>query len=131
MKVRQGVRQEPDITDIFQAGQVLLVLLSSLLVSATQSEGRQIQLQNISLVITYTGMVVAVIMMLGFLYVALNFGGGRSSHGYSYDEYNYSKRSPGRCLANNLRMVENERFSEPSVLSYILDHLNKYEEEEE
>merc|ERR1711936_724028 len=97
--------------NMMKAGQVLLVLLSSLLVSATPSEGRQIQLQNISLVITYTGMVVAVIMMLGFLYVALNFGGRRSSHGYNYDEYNYSKRSP-----------------EPSVLSYILDHLNKYEE---
>ena len=54
-----------------------------------ESSGRQIQLQNVSLVITYTGMVVAVIMMLGFLYVALNFGGRRSSHGYNYDEYNY------------------------------------------
>ena len=71
-----------------------------MLASANQSEERQIQLQNVSLVITYTGIVVAVLMMAGFVYVALNFGGRRSSYGYGYDEYeyNYSKRSPGWYL---------------------------------
>lgn len=44
--------------------------------------GRQIQLQNVSLVITYTGMVVAALMMAGFLYLALNFSGRRSGYGY-------------------------------------------------
>merc|ERR1712029_1287623 len=100
-----------------KAFQVLLVFLCSLvLASANQSEERQIQLQNVSLVITYTGIVVAVLMMAGFLYVALNFGGRRSSYGYGYDEYeyNYSKRSP-----------------EPSVLAYLLNHLTKYEEDDE
>ena len=43
---------------------------------------RQIQLQNVSLVITYTGMVVAALMMAGFLYLALNFSGRRSGYGY-------------------------------------------------
>ena len=46
------------------------------------ASGRQIQLQNVSLVITYTGMVVAALMMAGFLYLALNFSGRRSGYGY-------------------------------------------------
>ena len=45
-------------------------------------EGRQLVLQNVSLVITYTGMVVAALMMAGFLYLALNFTGRRSGYGY-------------------------------------------------
>ena len=47
-----------------------------------ESSGRQIQLQNVSLVITYTGMVVGAIMMAGFLYLALNFSGRRAGYGY-------------------------------------------------
>ena len=47
-----------------------------------QEEGRQLVLQNVSLVITYTGMVVAALMMAGFLYLALNFSGRRSGYGY-------------------------------------------------
>ena len=36
-----------------------------------------LQIQNVSLVITYTGVVVAALMMAGFLYIALNYGRGR------------------------------------------------------
>ena len=50
------------------------------------STGRQIQLQNVSLVITYSGIVVAALMMAGFLYIAMNFGRGRR-YGYAEDEY--------------------------------------------
>ena len=49
--------------------------------------GRQIQLQNVSLVITYTGIVVAALMMAGFLYIALNFGRGRRYGFYAEDDY--------------------------------------------
>ena len=38
------------------------------------------QIQNVSLVITYTGVVVAALMMAGFLYIALNYGRGRSRY---------------------------------------------------
>ena len=79
------------------------------------------QIQNVSLVITYTGVVVAALMMAGFLYIALNYGRGRSrylssifvisryiynyiiyrsGYGYSYyaeddyyDGYHYQKRA--------------------------------------
>merc|ERR1711997_814924 len=107
---------------------VLLVTLPSLMVfsvsaahlTEAEAEGRQLQLpvQNVSLVITYTGMVVAALMFAGFLYVSLNFGRRRSGYGYSYDqdyyqEFPYTKRSPG-----------------PSALSDILQHFYKYDEEE-
>ena len=48
---------------------------------------RQFQLQNVSLVITYTGMVVAALMMAGFLYIAANYSGRRSGYGYNEDYY--------------------------------------------
>ena len=80
-------------------------MLLSVLVSAppqTEAEERQLPVQNVSLVITYTGMVVAVLMFAGFTYLSLNFGRRRSGYGYSYNEdqdyyqdYSYSKRSPG------------------------------------
>ena len=73
------------------------------MLAQAQDEGRQlaVPVQNVSLVITYTGMVVAVLMFAGFLYVSLNFGRRRSGFGYSYDQdyyqdYSYSKRSPGK-----------------------------------
>merc|ERR1711992_35000 len=44
------------------------------------AESRQLQIQNVSLVITYTGVVVAALMMAGFLYIALNYGRGRSRY---------------------------------------------------
>ena len=90
---------------------LLLVFLSSLLVmsvSATtdnhaEFEERQLQVQNVSLVITYTGMVVAALMFAGFFYLSLNFGRKRSGYGYGYNDdqeyyqdYSYSKRSPGK-----------------------------------
>merc|ERR1711997_404948 len=103
---------------------VLLVTPPSLMVfsvsaahlTEAEAEGRQLQLpvQNVSLVITYTGMVVAALMFAGFLYVSLNFGRRRSGYGYNYDQdyyqdYPYSKRSP-----------------EPSVLADLLEHLHKH-----
>ena len=92
---------------------VFLVLLPSLVlfsvsVSATpqtKAEERQLPVQNVSLVITYTGMVVAALMFAGFLYVSLNFGRRRSGYGYGYSynedqdyyqDYSNSKRSPGK-----------------------------------
>merc|ERR1712048_1465822 len=107
---------------------VLLVTLPSLMVFSvsaahlTEAEARQLQLpvQNVSLVITYTGMVVAALMFAGFLYVSLNFGRRRSGYGYNYDQdyyqdyASYSRRSP-----------------EPSALSDLLEYLHKYDEDEE
>merc|ERR1711879_797696 len=67
-----------------------------------ESTGHQIQLQNVSLVTTYTGMVVGALMMAGFLYLALNFSGRRAGdgyggygHGFSGDDYGgyYRKRA--------------------------------------
>ena len=59
--------------------------------------------QNVSLVITYTGMVVAALMFAGFLFVSLNYGKRRSGFAYNYDQdyyqdYSYSKRSPGKSF---------------------------------
>ena len=118
----------------FQTSLSLLALLSSL-VEVRAQEDRQIQLQNISLVITYTGMVVAVLMMAGFLYVALNFGKRRSGYGYNYDQdyyddYSYSRRYPGN-LAICRHLPKSFVFIDNSVLSNLLHHLNKYGEEEE
>ena len=48
---------------------------------------RQFQLSNVSLVITYTGMVVAALMMAGFLYIAVNYSSRRSGYGYNGDYY--------------------------------------------
>ena len=86
----------------FQTSLSLLALLSSL-VEVRAQEDRQLQLQNISLVITYTGMVVAALMFAGFFYLSLNFGRKRSGYGYGYNDdqeyyqdYSYSKRSPGK-----------------------------------
>ena len=71
----------------------------------TEAEGRQlaVPVQNVSLVITYTGMVVAALMFAGFFYLSLNFGRKRSGYGYGYNDdqeyyqdYSYSKRSPGK-----------------------------------
>ena len=78
----------------------MLVSVSASLTEESESEGRQVVLQNVSMVITYTGMVVAALMFAGFLYVSLNFGRRRSGYGYSYDqdyyqEFPYAKRSPG------------------------------------
>ena len=116
----------------FQTSLSLLALLSSLVEVRAQAEDRQLQLQNISLVITYTGMVVAVLMMAGFLYVALNFGGRRSGYGYSYDEYeHYDKRSPGSDMYIYSQAPLTETSPAPSVLSDLLHHLTKYDEEEE
>ena len=106
----------------------------------TEAEGRllAVPVQNVSLVITYTGMVVAVLMFAGFLYVSLNFGRRRSGFGYSYDQdyyqdYPYSKRSPGKgfyILFLNFPKLLN---SEPSALSDLLEYLHHswYDEEEE
>ena len=116
----------------FQTSLSLLALLSSLVEVRAQAEDRQLQLQNISLVITYTGMVVAVLMMAGFLYVALNFGGRRSGYGYSYDEYeHYDKRSPGSDMYIYSQAPLTETSPAPSVLSDLLHHLTKYDEEED
>ena len=62
----------------------------------SDSSGRQFQLQNVSLVITYSGIVVAALMMAGFLYIAANFGRRRSGYGYYaeddyYDGYHYQR----------------------------------------
>ena len=115
----------------FQTSLSLLALLSSL-VGVRAQEDRQLQLQNISLVITYTGMVVAVLMMAGFLYVALNFGGRRSGYGYSYDEYEqYDKRSPGSHIYIYSQALLTETSPAPSLLSDLLHHLTKYDEEED
>lgn len=56
-------------------------------VGMLEETGRQIQLQNVSLVITYTGIVVAALMMAGFLYIAMNFGRGRRYGYYAEDDY--------------------------------------------
>merc|ERR1711915_823356 len=47
------------------------------------NEGRQFALQNVSLVITYSTLAVAVVMMASFLWIAMNFGTSRSGYGYS------------------------------------------------
>ena len=78
----------------------MLLLVSVSATEQTEAEERQLPVQNVSMVITYTGMVVAALMFAGFLYVSLNFGRRRSGHGYNYDQdyyqdYPYSKRSPG------------------------------------
>ena len=78
----------------------MLLLASVSATDQTEAEERQLPVQNVSLVITYTGMVVAALMFAGFLYVSLNFG-RRSGYGYNYDQdyyqdYSYSKRSPGK-----------------------------------
>ena len=123
---------------------LLLVLLSSLLVmsvSATtdhqaESEERQLQVQNVSLVITYTGMVVAALMFAGFLYVSLNFGRRRSGYGYNYDQdyyqdyASYSRRSPGKFFIF-WRQFFILFCLEPSALSDLLEYLHKYDEDEE
>ena len=57
-------------------------------------EDRSFAIQNVSLVITYTTMAVAVVMMGSFLWIALNFGTARSGYGgYSDDYYSRRKRS--------------------------------------
>ena len=48
-----------------------------------ENDGRQFALQNISLVITYSTLAVAVVMMASFLWIAMNFGTSRSGYGYS------------------------------------------------
>merc|ERR1712106_110518 len=83
-------------------------------------EGRQFAIQNVSLVITYTSMVVAVVMMASFLWIAMNFGTGRSGYsGYGEDDY-YSrrKRSSGT-------------LDDPDVLSNLLGSWHQYHKEEE
>ena len=79
----------------------------------TEAEERQLQVQNVSLVITYSGMVVAALMFAGFLYVSLNFGKRRSGYGYGYgytedqdyyQDYPYSKRSPGKFSLHTFRL---------------------------
>merc|ERR1711915_658318 len=48
-----------------------------------ENNGRQFALQNVSLVITYSTLAVAVVMMASFLWIAMNFGTSRSGYGYS------------------------------------------------
>ena len=85
---------------------LMVFSVSAAHLTEAEAEGRQLQLpvQNVSLVITYTGMVVAALMFAGFLYVSLNFGRRRSGYGYNYDQdyyqdyASYSRRSPGKFL---------------------------------
>lgn len=90
------------------------------------AESRQLQIQNVSLVITYTGVVVAALMMAGFLYIALNYGRGRSGYGYGYyaeddyyDGYHYQKRAL------------HDKQDTPQFLSELFSQLNKFDNQEE
>jgi len=83
-------------------------------------EGRTFAIQNVSLVITYTTMAVAVVMMASFLWIALNFGTSRSGYsGYGSDDY-YSRRKRSSGL-----------FDDPDVLTNLLGSWHKYSNDEE
>merc|ERR1711876_10589 len=107
----------------------LLVLVPAALgqdFTELELESRQLQIQNVSLVITYTGVVVAALMMAGFLYIALNYGRGRSGYGYGYyaeddyyDGYHYQKRA-----------LHNKQDT-PQFLSELFSQLNKFDNQEE
>ena len=85
--------------------------------------GRQIQLQNVSLVITYTGIVVAALMMAGFLYIALNFGRGRRYGYYAEDDYyDYGGHYSNGGYHYNKRSIEGQ-FKLYSILCLIFDNV--------
>ena len=117
---------------------LMVFSVSAAHLTEAEAEGRQLQLpvQNVSLVITYTGMVVAALMFAGFLYVSLNFGRRRSGYGYNYDQdyyqdyASYSRRSPGKFLIF-WRQFFILFCLEPSALSDLLEYLHKYDEDEE
>ena len=68
-------------------------------------EGRTFAIQNVSLVITYTTMAVAVVMMASFLWIALNFGTSRSGYsGYGSDDY-YSRRKRSSGLFGKILSI--------------------------
>lgn len=77
------------------------------------ASGRIFQVQNVSQVITYTGLVVAVVMMSSFLWLAVTFG---DTHYYR----NYRSR---RSLVNNHRLDE--------ITSLLGTAVKVYEEEED
>ena len=58
---------------------------------------RTFSISNISLVITYVTLVVAAVMLAGFIWVAFAFSGtkqaGGGGYGYGYDEYTRKRRS--------------------------------------
>ena len=68
------------------------------------AEERTFAIQNVSLVITYTTMAVAVVMMASFLWIALSFGSSRSGYGYSSDEY-YSRRKRSSGLFGKILYI--------------------------
>ena len=82
---------------------MLLLLLLAPLSLAAESDARQlgVALGNVSLVITYTSMVVAALMIGSFLWIAVSYSGSRAGHGYAYDrddeyydyDYDYRRRS--------------------------------------
>ena len=59
--------------------------------------GRAFSISNISLVITYVTLVVAAVMLAGFIWVAFAFSdtkqGGGGGYGYGYDDYARQRRS--------------------------------------
>merc|ERR1711970_314513 len=85
-------------------------------------EERTFAIQNVSLVITYTTMAVAVVMMASFLWIALSFGGSRSGYGYSgYSSDDYYSR----------RKRSSRQFDGPDVLTNLLGSWYRYDTEEE
>ena len=108
----------------------------------SDSSGRQFQLQNVSLVITYSGIVVAALMMAGFLYIAANFGRRRSGYGYYaeddyYDGYHYQRsiRNKGmlfKMIRNHINNHNNCHISDiPEFLSEMFSQLTSHDQEEE
>merc|ERR1711915_601540 len=92
-----------------------------------ENDGRQFALQNDSLVITYSTMAVAVVMMASFLWIAMNFGTSRSG-------YRYSSHS-GYGGYGSDEYVRRKRTSESNdnvwFLGNVIESLRKHAEEDE
>merc|ERR1711973_342649 len=120
--------------DMTVASVVTSLLFSNVHGYEAEMESRQftIPLQNVSLVITYTGIVVAALMMAGFMYIAVNYGRGRAryGHGYSrYGQYDYDDYYEDGDYYDRRSLRSKQGI--PARLSELFSHLNKYDDEEE
>merc|ERR1711872_719440 len=92
-----------------------------------KNDGRKFALQNVSLVVTYSTLAVAVVMMASFLWIAMNFGTSRS--GYRYSGHNgYGGYGSDDYVRRKRSLEETDKVG---LLGNLINSLRKYGQQDE